>query len=256
MLDDTPGYYDHVFRGPKGIRRLWHVSKFERVLDCLPAQGRALLDVGCFAGTFLSTVPRERFGRQLGIDILPQQIAYASRHHGSPYRQFRLGRTRDLLASGETFDAITGIELVEHLQHGEIATLLDDARQLLAPGGSLVFTTPNYTSTWPLLERAISWSSGVNYTEQHLTRFTYLGLERQLARIEPSVWRHFELIFKTTTHFVTPFLGALSYDLARAASRIVPHAGWRNPFGNLILAMLRRREQLLESAPLAFASQR
>ena len=41
------GYYDLVLRNGNPIRRLWHVSKFERVLDYLPPEnGGALLDVG------------------------------------------------------------------------------------------------------------------------------------------------------------------------------------------------------------------
>ena len=69
------GYYDRVLRTGNPIRRLWHISKFERVLDYLPEEnGGSLLDVGCFAGSFLSMVPRYRFERQVGVDILPGQV--------------------------------------------------------------------------------------------------------------------------------------------------------------------------------------
>src|SRR4051794_14065298 len=84
------GYYDQMLRRGGGVRRLWHTLKFERVLDYLPeADGGALLDVGCFAGSFLSMVPRHRFERQVGIDILPEQIAYATHHYATPFRSFK-----------------------------------------------------------------------------------------------------------------------------------------------------------------------
>ena len=88
------GYYDRVMREGNPIRRLWHVSKFERVLDYLPQPSdphaeSSILDIGCFAGTFLSLVPQDRFSRQLGVDILPAQIAYANRTYGTPFRSFR-----------------------------------------------------------------------------------------------------------------------------------------------------------------------
>jgi hypothetical protein len=52
------GYYDQIMREGNPIRRLWHVSKFERVLDYLPTTAaQSILDVGCFAGTFLSLLP-------------------------------------------------------------------------------------------------------------------------------------------------------------------------------------------------------
>src|SRR5262245_49264135 len=83
------GYYDAVLREGHPIRRLWHMSKFERVLDYLPREGgHSILDIGCFAGTFLSLVDEARFSRQLGVDILPDQIAYASANYGTPFRRF------------------------------------------------------------------------------------------------------------------------------------------------------------------------
>ena len=36
------GYYDDITRRGNPIRRLWHLSKFERVIDCLPRHARRL----------------------------------------------------------------------------------------------------------------------------------------------------------------------------------------------------------------------
>ncbi len=236
------GYYDRIFRGEPGIRRLWHVSKFERVRACLPAQaGGALLDVGCFAGTFLSTLPERQFGVQVGIDILPAQIDYATRTHARPFRSFRSAATRELASEPQRFDAVTLVEVLEHLRPATARAMLDDVYALLAPGGTLVLTTPNYASAWPLLELALEHFSDVTYQEQHLTRFSYLRFEAQLEAIEPAIWQRFACTTKTTTHFLTPLLAALSYELAYRLSRVVPHRLWRHPFGNLILAVLTKR---------------
>ena len=87
------GYYDSVARQGNPIRRCWQMEKFERILDCLPqARGLSLLDVGTFAGTFLSLLPPERFVRQVGVDILEDQIAYASKNYGTYFREFRYVR--------------------------------------------------------------------------------------------------------------------------------------------------------------------
>jgi len=238
------GYYDRILRDGHPIRRLWHVSKFERVLDYLPAEeGGAILDVGCFAGSFLSMVPRYRFERQVGVDILSEQVEYANRHHGSPFRSFHYRPSvLELGDIGEPFDCVTLIEVIEHLPAHEIQTLFDHFRRMIKPGGRLVLTTPNYASTWPLLELMLNRFSEVSYEEQHITRFTFFDFEKKLASICPSVWSDFSLELKTTTHFLTPFLASVSYEIARGLSRVVPHRSWRQPFGNLLLAVFRRAD--------------
>jgi SAM-dependent methyltransferase len=237
------GHYDRVAREGSRIRRLWHLSKFERVLDYLPRRsGQSLLDVGCFAGTFLSMAGPQRFSRQVGVDVLPAQVAYAKAHYGAPFRRFQhvqsIAHLRDL---DERFDCATVIEVVEHLTPDEIRALLHHLARLLAPGGKLVLTSPNYLSAWPILERILNRVGDVSYEEQHITRFTFFDVERQLAGIYPGLWSEFELDLKTTTHFVTPFLAGLSFELAHRLSRAVPHSRWRLPFGCLVLAAFTRR---------------
>ncbi|MCA9589473.1 MAG: class I SAM-dependent methyltransferase [Myxococcales bacterium] len=236
------GYYDRVLRSGHPVRRLWHVSKFERVLDYLPPEGGgSILDIGCFAGSFLSMVPRYRFERQVGVDILPEQVAYATANHSSPFRSFRVVPSiyalRDL---DEPFDCVTSIEVIEHLTPSEIRALFRQLEHLVAPGGRLVLTTPNYASAWPLIELLLNKVSDVSYEEQHVTRFTYFDFEKKLEEIYPRVWSSFSLELKTTTHFLTPFLAGFSYEIARGLSRVVPHQTWRQPFGNLLLAVLTR----------------
>lgn len=237
------GYYDSVLRQGNPIRRLWHVSKFERVLDYLPERpDQSILDIGCFAGTFLSLVPEHRFKRQVGVDILPEQIAYANANYGTPFREFKhIASIRDLSTIKEQFDCVTLIEVIEHLQPNEIRTLMDGIVDRLKPGGKLVLTTPNYASAWPLIEVLLNKVSEVSYEEQHVTKFTYFNMERKLAKIYPDFHLYFNAVdFKTTTHFVTPFLAGLSFDVARGLSRVVPHQKWTHPFGNLVLMVLTR----------------
>jgi len=237
------GYYDRVLREGNPVRRLWHVSKFERVLDYLPNRpNQSILDIGCFAGTFLSLCPEERFSRQVGVDILPEQVAYANAHYGAPFRRFQ--HLPSLAALGEVpgkFDCVSVIEVIEHLSAQEIRVLFDQLVDRIEPGGKLVLTTPNYTSAWPVIELLLNRVSEVSYEEQHVTKFTYFDMEKKLEAIYPDLWLYFNTLdFKTTTHFLTPFLAAVSYEAARKMSRAVPHQSWRQPFGNLILMVLTR----------------
>ena len=193
-----------VLRGGNPVRRLWHLAKFERVLDCLPArEAGSILDIGCFAGSFLSMVPESQFGRQLGVDILGSQVEYARARYGTSFREFRhLHDLAGLETVQETFDCVTGIELIEHLTPAELHSLLREVARKLVPGGRLVITTPNYASVWPLLEALLNRLSEVKYEEQHITRFNYFQIERQLAALYPDFGRQFSVELKTTTHLL------------------------------------------------------
>jgi 2-polyprenyl-3-methyl-5-hydroxy-6-metoxy-1,4-benzoquinol methylase len=236
------GFYDQVLRRGNPIRRLWHLSKFERVLDYLPEtpQG-SLLDIGCFAGSFLSLVPESRFPRQVGVDILGPQVEYARARYGTPFREFRhvagIERLQDVT---ERFDCVTLIEVIEHLAPDEVHGIFAHVARLLAPGGRLVVTTPNYASSWPLLETLLERFSDVKYEEQHVTKFTYFDVERKLRDLYPPFASEFQVELKTTSHLLTPFLARLSFHAAHKLSRLIPHRYWRFPFGNLVLLVARR----------------
>ena len=237
------GFYDSILRSGNPIRRLWHLSKFQRVLDYLPSgEHQSLLDIGCFAGSFLSMIASSHFERQLGVDILRPQIEYANARYGTDYRRFRhIESVSNLVSIDETFDCVTLIEVIEHLTRDEAGILLGLIARKLKPSGRLVLTTPNYTSTWPVLELLLNRLSEVKYEEQHITKFNYFTLPQQLQRLYPAFLDEFEVELKTTSHFLTPFLAGLSFPLAHRLSRLIPHRAWRHPFGNLVLLVAVRK---------------
>ncbi len=237
------GYYQTVMETGNPIRQAWHRQKFQRVVDCLPAgTSQSLLDIGCFAGSFLSLVDGKNFSRQVGVDILPSQIEFANRRFGTQFRTFRYCPSiSQLELADEKFDCITIIEVIEHLTGEEIRQVLAKSVNLLKPGGRLIITTPNYTSAWPLLEILINRMSEVSYEEQHITKFNYFNIMSKLAAIAPESMRDLGLEFKTTTHFVSPFLAHLSLDFSAKISSLFKHRHWRFPFGNLILLSMLKK---------------
>jgi 2-polyprenyl-3-methyl-5-hydroxy-6-metoxy-1,4-benzoquinol methylase len=241
--DSIPtGYYDEVMEHGSALRRFWHRQKFERVRMTLPDRAESLLDIGCFAGTFLSLLSEDEFSRQVGVDILEKQVAYANEHYGTDFREFLyVEDLQELPDMIDPVDAVSLIEVIEHLHPPEIQGMLDVIWQVLEPGGRLVLTTPNYLSIWPALEFAINHLSDVTYEEQHFTKFIYPTIESKLADIWPEFPQKFDVVRKTTAHFVTPFVAQGAYEFARRASVSFHEKVDSFPMGSLIVLAAEKR---------------
>jgi 2-polyprenyl-3-methyl-5-hydroxy-6-metoxy-1,4-benzoquinol methylase len=239
-----PGYYDQVMRDGPAIQRAWHRQKFARVREALelPPAGR-VLDVGCGPGSFLGSydlAATDAPAELVGIDIAADQIAYANEQYGAGERRrfIRLDADDEWPFPAAHFDAVTVIEVIEHLYPDQIRSIFDRCAKVLKPGGSVVVTTPNYASHWPLLERLIARASAVSYHEQHVTHFNRFTVRNRLMAIAGD---RFRWDGATTMHFVAPFLAPLSGRFSDGvASRVTPRH-WTWPFGALIIARLRLR---------------
>ncbi len=101
----------------------------------------SLLDIGCGDGRFLREV-RRRFARPrlLGIDVSENAVRWARALN--PGLEFQ---TLDLLERrlDEQFDAVTLLEVVEHVSPERLPDVLRAAAAHLRPGGRLVLTTPH-----------------------------------------------------------------------------------------------------------------
>jgi len=209
-----PGYYDHVYHAGTGVRSKWHHMKFQRFAAALQGLHRHL-DIGCGPGTFIGSLP-EGAHASLGIDIAKPQIAYADAHYGGPGRSFRAIPASSLPFEPASFDAVTLIELIEHLPRPTNVKLLRDALGVLKPGGKIFVSTPNYHSAWPLIERLVSRVGGVNYGAQHITRYHRASLRALLedagatdVRVEGYM-------------LAAPFAAGLSWRLADILARLEP----------------------------------
>ena len=172
------GYYDEIYRRKAGVRYCWHDLKFSAVASHL-TQAKKLLDVGCGPGTFIGNYAGDTAA--LGIDSSASQIDYACRQYATRHHRFSTRSVASLIEAGERFDAITMIELIEHLAPEEATRLLAQSRQLLSPEGALIVTTPNYASLWPVIEMGVNLVSPVSYEAQHINKYRRGRLVRHLS---------------------------------------------------------------------------
>ncbi len=233
-----PGYYDEIMGTGHPVQRAWHREKFARVrAELALGQGESLLDIGCGPGTFLGGFDPQCHGTLAGIDVAADQIDYARRKYGAS------GVTFDVVEAGarwpfedSSFEAVSLIEVVEHLPPAGIRLLFSECSRVMRPGGILVLTTPNYSSHWPLLEWLIGVLSPLKYEDQHITRFTRLGFR---AKIEKLLGERYRVEHVTTMHFLAPFLAVLSQWLSERTSNLLTPRHWAWPFGALIVARIR-----------------
>lgn len=110
------------------------IERLERLVD-----GKRLLDVGCGEGLYVLAATRRGWSAT-GIDLAEPAIAVARRHGVNC-------ETRDFFdetLSAERFDVVVMSELIEHVPKPQ--RFLTRARELLAPGGTVYVTTPNFDS--------------------------------------------------------------------------------------------------------------
>jgi SAM-dependent methyltransferase len=151
-------------------------AKFERVLghlERLVAPGR-LLDVGCGPG-FLLTVAKGRGWDATGIDLNAWATEYARTELGA---DARTGQVDDDAFAGEVFDAVTMMDMVEHVPDPD--ALLANVARLVRPGGGIALLTPDAGAP---LSRLLGhrWPE-VRKPGEHTVLFSVEGLCTMLAR--------------------------------------------------------------------------
>ena len=223
------GFYDNIYQRKAGVRYCWHDLKFRAVAAHL-TRAKRLLDIGCGPGTFVGNY----LGGIdcLGVDSSASQIQYANHHYADELHRFSTRPIASLVESGERFDAITMIELVEHLAAADAARLFAEARELLSADGILIVTTPNYRSLWPIIEWGVNLVSPVSYEQQHVNKYRR---DRLISELLEAGYRS---VTVTTAVGLAPFAAVFGPGPVRwlhALEARLGHLGC----GNLLLAVAR-----------------
>ena len=156
-----------------------------------PLGGLSIVDVGCGAG--LAAEPLELAGaRVVGIDPVERNIEIA-RHHmaeSGARVDYRHMLPEDLSRTGETFDVVLSLEVVEHV--ADVPLFLASCAQLVAPGGLLVLATLNRT-----LRSFVFAIVGAEYVLRLLPRGThdwrkFISPKELLRELEPHGLQEYE----------------------------------------------------------------
>ena len=140
--------------GIAGQRRvLRRISEFTRLGKLGP--GRKILELGCGTGVF--TAELLKTGAEIvALDLSPELLASAKSKISAANVSFIEGNAEKLsefFSAGE-FDAVVGNSMLHHLD--EVKTL-ESVFNILAAGGSAVFSEPNMLNPQIALQKNIKW---------------------------------------------------------------------------------------------------
>ncbi len=142
-----PPGYDRNFQFARAVKRarepLEYLASrqdaFWGVRRALPSRDQSrVLEIGSGLGYFTYALRRAGYDA-VGIDVSREAVAKARAAFGD----FFHAESAESFArvATATFDAIVMVEVIEHLE--DPVALIADALRLLAPGGSIIMTTPN-----------------------------------------------------------------------------------------------------------------
>jgi SAM-dependent methyltransferase len=113
------------------------------VFQWIDPASSACLDVGCNVGALLSGVARHCTNASLvGVDINREALEIAKQRH----RQIRFVHADacDLPFENETFDTVTCLEVIEHLESARRAEAFREMRRVARRGSRLIVSTPHH----------------------------------------------------------------------------------------------------------------
>jgi SAM-dependent methyltransferase len=157
-----------------GRRRI--IGSFvERICADLRKEGKTearILDIGCGTGGNLELL--SRYGQAEGVDISAEALDFCRARGLTNVRQ---GAAETLPYESESFDLVTGLDVVEHLDD-DVAGLRE-MRRVLRPGGRMLLFVPAFMLLWGVQDDV----------SHHRRRYTLAELRQKLRQADLQVMR-------------------------------------------------------------------
>ena len=140
-------------------------SFVERIVKNLPREQPRILDVGCGTGANLEML--SQFGSAEGVDVSAEALEFCQ---ARGLKNVRRGEAEHLPYDDNSFDLVTGLDVVEHLDD-DVAGLKEMRRVLRQEGRVLLFV-PAFMFLWGVQDDI----------SNHRRRYTAQGLKKVIAQ--------------------------------------------------------------------------
>lgn len=187
-------------------------SFVERIVKSLPREQPRILDVGCGTGANLEML--SQFGSAEGVDVSAEALEFCQ---ARGLNNVRLGEAEHLPYDDNSFDLVTGLDVVEHLD--DDLGGLKEMRRVLRQEGRVLLFVPAFMFLWGVQDDI----------SNHRRRYTTQGLKKVIAQAGFELER---LTYANITFFLPILVGRLLMRLTgyRPASENNLTVGFLNGF--------------------------
>ncbi len=130
-----------------------------------------ILDLACGSGSLLFVLSEQGYRDLTGVDISPDQVALARQVTPNVRQESVLDHLEN---NPNSYDLITGYDIIEHFDKNEVLRFLDGCFSALQSGGRLILQTPNGDSPWGNSLRYGDFTHEVCFNPNSLTRLLRL----------------------------------------------------------------------------------
>jgi SAM-dependent methyltransferase len=202
-----PHYSEDYHRVIMAAGELTASSRWGRQCDTIAQhkKGGAILDIGCSSGGFLKAMKGGAW-KLYGIEW---EASTAEKAKAATGAEVFVGEALDAPFPDESFDVITGFDLLEHVYHPR--QFLAKVQQWLKPGGIVYVGLPNIDS----------W-------EAHMLGTYWYGLElpRHLSHFSPRSLRHvFNSLGFQEVSLLTPRTSYIEHSASYLGSELIKRTG-------------------------------
>jgi 2-polyprenyl-3-methyl-5-hydroxy-6-metoxy-1,4-benzoquinol methylase len=199
---------------------------------------RNVLDLGTGSGNFELKFAK-KLDKIVGVDYNDEAIEFLR----SKLRKNKIDNVKlvvndikeiEKIKNLPKFDLIIMVDVIEHLKIKDAEKLVPKLKSMLNNGGSVCIITPNYKSTWLVLERILDIFTKLPHLEgeQHLAKYYEQNLRDLFTKVgfKPLYFSSFNLFsFLFFNKPIAKWICKLEMKL-------------RLPFGNLIVSLFKLRD--------------